>query len=225
MSDEKADKTTDDETPTGSTTPAAAAAPVKRTTATSKGASGNPAKAGRTAGSDARVDKKADKVADKKAARSARRPQQEKLNLSGNDPLSGRVWRSPRFVLGTVMALGGIAWLVFYYLRVRPDGTGAEPGGPAFMGDLGQYNYLIGFGLIMVGLVVLAHKSTPLGRGRGVVVGMLGCFLVGLLWICTFYVITDDLSAIPVFNDLGQFNLMVGIAFMAVGFTFATKWE
>lgn len=218
MSDEKADKTTDDEVPTsGSATPAARATPAKRATSTSKGVSGNPAKAGSTATADAKVDKKAE--------RKARRPRQDKLDLRGDDPLARRVWRSPRFILGTVLALGGIAWLVFYYLQVRPDATGAEPGGPAFMGDLGMYNYLIGFGLVMVGLVVLAHKSTPLGRGRGVVVGMLGCFLVGLLWICTFYVITDDLSAIPVFNDLGQFNLMVGIAFMAVGFTFATKWE
>jgi hypothetical protein len=58
-----------------------------------------------------------------------------------------------------------------------------------------------------------------------VVVGMLGCFLIGLLWICTFYVFSNDITAIPVFNDLGQFNLVVGIALMAVGFTFATHWE
>ena len=54
---------------------------------------------------------------------------------------------------------------------------------------------------------------------------MLGCFLIGLLWICTFYVFSNDLSALPVLNDLGQWNLVVGIAFMAVGFTFATRWE
>ena len=54
---------------------------------------------------------------------------------------------------------------------------------------------------------------------------MLGCFLIGLLWICTYYVVSDDPSAIPVMNDLEQYNLLVGIAFMAVGFTFATRWE
>ena len=93
------------------------------------------------------------------------------------------------------------------------------------MGDLGDWNYLIGFGLFLLGLAISAHPSTPLGRGRGVVVGMLGCFLIGLLWICTYYVVSDDPSAIPVMNDLGQYNLMLGIAFMAVGFTFATRWE
>jgi hypothetical protein len=54
---------------------------------------------------------------------------------------------------------------------------------------------------------------------------MLGCFLLGLLWICTFYVFSNDIDTVPVFDDLGQFNLVVGIAFMAVGFTFATHWE
>ena len=77
----------------------------------------------------------------------------------------------------------------------------------------------------MLGLMISAHPSTPLGRGRGVVVGMLACFLIGLLWICTFYVFSDDLSNLWVMNDLGQWNLVVGIAFMAVGFSFATKWE
>nr|WP_307816595.1 cell division protein CrgA [Nocardioides sp. DJM-14] len=77
----------------------------------------------------------------------------------------------------------------------------------------------------MLGLVVAAHPSTPLGRGRGVVVGMLFCFLFGLLWICVFYVFSNDLSSIPVFNDLGNWNLVFGIGWMAVGFTYATKWE
>ena len=86
------------------------------------------------------------------------------------------------------------------------------------MADLGDWNYAIGFGAIMVGLALSAHPSTPLGRGRGVVIGMLGCFLIGLLWICTFYVFSNNIDSIPVFNDLGQFNLVVGIAFMAVGF-------
>jgi hypothetical protein len=122
--------------------------------------------------------------------------------------------------------------VLYYYLAVRVDTSTAtletgvpEPGGPKFMGDLGEWNYLIGFGLFFLGLIASAHPKTPLGRGRGVVVGMLGCFLLGLLWICTFYVISNDTDQLPIFNDLGQKNLIVGIAFMAVGFTFATRWE
>ena len=101
----------------------------------------------------------------------------------------------------------------------------AEPGGPAFMGDLGGKNYLIGFGALLLGLAISAHPSTPMGRGRGVVVGMLGCFLVGLLWICTFYPSPTPRPRSRCFDDLDQWNLVVGIAFMAVGFTFATRWE
>lgn len=143
------------------------------------------------------------------------------------EPASGPLF-TPRWVVALLMMVGGIAWIAYYYVvvRVDPSATPApEPGKPAFMADLGNWNYLIGFGLLFLGLVVSAHPSTPLGRGRGVVVGMLGCFLLGLLWICTFYVMSNDLSAVPVMNDLGQKNLFVGIGFMGVGFAFATRWE
>ena len=132
-----------------------------------------------------------------------------------------------RFLIALLLMVAGIAWLVFYYAVVRgnPQAFPEVEGSPKAIADLGLWNYAIGFGAFMVGLMVSAHPSTPLGRGRGVIVGMLGCFLVGLLWICTFYVFSDDLSSLWLFNDLGQWNLVVGIAFMAVGFSFATKWE
>jgi hypothetical protein len=135
---------------------------------------------------------------------------------------------SPRFIVAIVLVLLGIAWITYYYMVVRVDPTvfpAPDPGKPKFMADLGNWNYVIGFALLLVGLAISAHPSTPLGRGRGVVIGMLGCFLIGLLWICTYYVFSNDISSIPVLNDLGQKNLFVGIGFMAVGFTFATRWE
>jgi hypothetical protein len=136
---------------------------------------------------------------------------------------------SARFVIAIVLILLGIAWIAYYYIAVRVDPTvfpAPKAGSPAFMAHLKRWNYAIGFGLIFVGLLVSAHPDTPLGRNRGVVVGMLSCFLIGLIWICTFYVLSgDQLPKVPVFNDLNQFNLMVGIGFMAVGFSFATRWE
>jgi Cell division protein CrgA len=151
--------------------------------------------------------------------------------LSSLDPGRGPLV-SARFILALVLIVGGIAWIVYYYTGVRADptaftkeGNPVGPSGPDFMGDLKKWNYVIGFGAFMLGLVIAAHPSTPLGRGRGVVVGMLGCFLVGLLWICTYYVFSNNLSDVPVMNDIGQYNLVVGIGFMAVGFTYATKWE
>ncbi len=136
---------------------------------------------------------------------------------------------SVRFIVAIALVVIGIAWIVYYYTVVRVDPTvlpAPDPGSPKFMADLKDWNYAIGFGLILLGLLVSANPATPLGRGRGVVVGMLGCFLIGLIWICTFYVISgDQLPSVPVFNDLDQYNLMVGIGFMAVGFAFATRWE
>ncbi|MGN6780761.1 MAG: cell division protein CrgA [Marmoricola sp.] len=135
---------------------------------------------------------------------------------------------SPRFIVAIVLVVLGIAWIAYYYAVVRVDPTvipAPKSGGPGFLADLGEWNYLIGFGLLLTGLAISAHPSTPMGRGRGVVIGMLGCFLIGLVWICIYYIFSNDLSKVWVFNDLGQKNLFVGIGFMAVGFTFATRWE
>lgn len=145
------------------------------------------------------------------------------------DPDRGPIL-SVRFGIALLLMVAGIAYIAFYYIGVRAPEPSAEVldpkmTGPGFMKDLKDWNYAIGFGLFFVGLVLTAHPSTPLGRGRGVVVAMLGCFLVGLAWICTFYAIAQDTSGVPVFNDLDQKNLIVGIVFMAVGFTFATRWE
>jgi hypothetical protein len=151
--------------------------------------------------------------------------------LSSLDPGGGPVV-TVRFALALLLMALGIAVIVYYYVAVRPGPDDLDPktfkhvyGGISVFGDLKKWTYVIGFGAFLLGLVVAAHPSTPLGRGRGVVVGMLGCFIFGLLWICTYYVFSNDLSKIWVFNDLGQYNLMVGIGFMAVGFTYATRWE
>lgn len=134
-----------------------------------------------------------------------------------------------RFVVAVLAMLVGVAWIAFYYVVVRPDPTlipTPKPGGPSFMGSMGRWNYVVGFGLFFLGLLISAHPATPMGRGRGVVVTMLTCFILGLLWICTFYVISGStLPKVAIFNDLDQWNLVVGICFMAVGFSFATRWE
>lgn len=147
--------------------------------------------------------------------------------------VSGYETSVPRVVLAVALAVLGIAWLAVYtnvameaanYVKVpgvkRPDTP------LPWMSDWHKWNYLIGFGLIFLSLIVSAHKKSPLGRGRGVVIGMVGCFVFGLLWIVTFYFVAQEPNVrLPVMSDLGQFNLMVGVGFMAVGFTFATKWE
>jgi hypothetical protein len=123
-----------------------------------------------------------------------------------------------------VLALLGVAWLVVFQVAVGTDAKRPTSGALGQMADLGRWNYLIGFGLLFLGLALAAHPSTPLGRGRGVVVGMLGSFLIGLVWIVVYYV-TGSTVTVPLVTDLAQYNLIVGIGFMAVGFVYATHWE
>ena len=123
-----------------------------------------------------------------------------------------------RSAVALLLVVLGIAWMAVY-INVAQDGEKLT-----WMGDLGRWNMLIGFGLLFLGLSVAAHPSTPLGRGRGVVVGMLGCFLLGLIWIVVYYMAGSD-STLPVIRTLSQYNLVVGIGFMAVGFMYVTRWE
>lgn len=120
--------------------------------------------------------------------------------------------------LAVLLVAAGIGYVVYYLTAVLDDGA------PKRLADLGDWNWLIGFGLLFLGLAVAARPSSPLGRGRGVVVGMLACFLIGLLWIIVYYITSQDAS-VPLIRELGNYNLLVGISFMAVGFVYATHWE
>ena len=156
------------------------------------------------------------------APRSSGRTRSSKLPRDlGREPAGQNSLVRSGGALGLVLV--GIAWIVVYVAVADPSG-GTAPGWLAWMSDLGRWNYLIGFGLLFLGLAAAAHPSTPLGRGQGVVVGMLGCFLIGLAWIVVYYVTGQDLT-LPLITDLSQYNLVVGIGFMAVGFVYATHWE
>lgn len=155
------------------------------------------------------------------------------------DPAKGGPVFSLRFLIALLLIAAGIAYVILWTLYVRElrtfEGTLPAPAGGApdplipSTASWDDWNWLIGFGLLFVGLGLAAHPTTPLGRGRGVVGGMLGCFLVGLIWICVYYVFADTIAEDPnsiwLLGSLGQLNLLVGIGFMAVGFTFATRWE
>ena len=146
--------------------------------------------------------------------------------------ISGYQTSLVRCAIALVLVAAGIAWITVY-THVAMDaaewvkGFGKKPSTPfPWMSDLHKWNYLIGFGAAFLGLIIAAAPTTPLGRGQGVVVGMLGCFLLGLAWIVTYYFVAQSSTAhVPVMDKLDQMNLIVGVAFMAVGFTFATKWE
>lgn len=147
--------------------------------------------------------------------------------------LSGFTTSWVRVGIASAVAVLGIAWIAVYLIAARghavgdlnSKGTAIVHTSLPWMSDLKNWNYLIGFGLIMIALIIASNRTTPLGRGRGVVVGMLSCFLLGLAWVVTYYMAASHISSIPIMKDLNQYNLLVGVAFMAVGFSFATKWE
>ena len=156
------------------------------------------------------------------------KPRARQTELRG---VSGYETSIPRCLVAAGLVVVGIVWIAVY-INLAMDAANHDPasGLPApsnplpLMADLGDWNFTIGFGLIFLGLIVSANKKTPMGRGRGVVIGMLGCFLIGLVWVVVFYFVGSD-TTIPVMRSLGQKNLVLGVAFMAVGFAFATKWE
>jgi hypothetical protein len=123
-----------------------------------------------------------------------------------------------RTAVAAVVVLAGVVWMALY-VNVAQDGEALT-----WMGDLGRWNFMIGFALLFVGMGLFANPSTPLGRGRGVVVGMLGSFLIGLVWIVVYYMAGQP-TQVPVIRNLDAYNLIVGIGFMGVGFVYATRWE
>jgi hypothetical protein len=56
---------------------------------------------------------------------------------------------------------------------------------------------------------------------RWLVPVMLGCLILGLAWIATFYVSGESL---PI-SALGSWNLVMGFAFIISGVVLSTKWH
>ena len=50
---------------------------------------------------------------------------------------------------------------------------------------------------------------------------MLASFLLGLIWIVIFYISS---TAYPI-PGIGAWNMLVGFAFVGVGFSLATRWK
>ncbi len=66
-------------------------------------------------------------------------------------------------------------------------------------------------------------KQAPrrVGGGRWVAPAMVACWLLGLAWIVVYYLAPD----LKYMSELGNWNLLVGMGLIALGFIFATKWE
>lgn len=70
-----------------------------------------------------------------------------------------------------------------------------------------------------------ARKSAPPRRmpkqRRWVAPVMLTCWVLGLAWMVVFYVAGTE---IPFMRDLNNWNLLIGMALIAVGFIVSTQW-
>jgi Cell division protein CrgA len=64
--------------------------------------------------------------------------------------------------------------------------------------------------------------AADLAPRRWVAPVMVGLFLFGLIWIVAFYIAGDTL---PIMKELGNWNLLVGFAFVGAGFGVATQWR
>lgn len=66
-------------------------------------------------------------------------------------------------------------------------------------------------------------KRTPvkIGSPRWVAPTMITLFVLGLLWVCAWYIAPDA----PILSDLGFWNLVGGFVLIALGFVVSTKWR
>ncbi len=54
---------------------------------------------------------------------------------------------------------------------------------------------------------------------------MLVLFGLGVLWLVVFYLTEQRMGGIPVAEDLGNANLLVGFGFIIAGFGLSTQWR
>ena len=66
-----------------------------------------------------------------------------------------------------------------------------------------------------------SRKPVRVGGRRWIAPVMVGLWVFGLAWIVVFYLAPD----MKLMSTLGNWNLLVGMGFIAAGFVFATKWE
>lgn len=63
-------------------------------------------------------------------------------------------------------------------------------------------------------------QAARMHASRWVAPAMVACWLIGLAWIVLFY-IAPNLKYV---STLGNWNLLIGMVFIAAGFILSTKW-
>ena len=66
-----------------------------------------------------------------------------------------------------------------------------------------------------------AKSPVKVGGSRWVAPAMLACFVIGLVWIVVYYV-SQARYPIPGIDNV---NMLIGFAFIIVGFGLSTRWK
>lgn len=66
-----------------------------------------------------------------------------------------------------------------------------------------------------------SKKAVKIGSPRWVAPVMVGCFVIGLLWIVAYYIAPDA----PLLKDLTYWNVVIGFGLIGMGFVISTKWK
>ncbi len=54
---------------------------------------------------------------------------------------------------------------------------------------------------------------------------MLALFGIGVLWLVVFYLTEARMGGLPGASEIGNWNLLVGFAFIIAGFGLSTQWR
>jgi hypothetical protein len=65
------------------------------------------------------------------------------------------------------------------------------------------------------------RKPVRLDSPRWVAPTMVTLFVLGLIWVCAWYIAPDA----PFLRDLGFWNLVGGFVLIGAGFVVSTKWK
>jgi hypothetical protein len=134
-------------------------------------------------------------------------------------------WRHP---LALALLIGAIAWAVGAFFA-NSDKDFPKVGTVPVLSSIGGWNWAIAVGLALVAMSIADRTRPPVAPGnrgwRYAGVAMSVSALLGLLWVVVFYVISNTSAHIPIYSDLGQWNILIGMGFIVAAFGFATKWE
>lgn len=137
-------------------------------------------------------------------------------------------WRHP---LALLLIVGAVIWAVGTFFATT-DKDFPNVGAIDGLYGLGRWNWAIAAVLAIAAFTVADRTRPEPEPGAPVKIGnrwaaplMLASAGIGLAWIVVFYVISGTDTQIPVYSDLGNWNIVIGMGFIVAAFGFATKWE